>query len=62
MKITKPNLASEKKSSDNALNIRAHYTAPHIKDFGPIGSLTQAGSMGMPEGMGMSMGMAEMGP
>ncbi len=62
MKRTKSNLASGKSSSANSPNIRAQYNAPHIKQYGPVGSLTQAGSMGMPEGSGMPMGMPEMGP
>jgi hypothetical protein len=30
--------------------IRGAYVAPKLKVFGPVGSLTQAGSMGGPEG------------
>jgi hypothetical protein len=48
--------------NDNCERIRAPYITPSLIDFGRVGPLTQAGSMGMLEGMGMSIGMPEMGP
>jgi hypothetical protein len=31
---------------------REEYTAPRLKVFGPVGALTQGGSIGMAEGSG----------
>ena len=45
---------------DVTANRRQPYVSPIIKEFGRIGSLTQAGSMGQPESVGMAMGMPTM--
>ena len=47
--------------NDSDEQIRAPYITPSLTDFGRVGPLTQAGSMGMPEG-GDDMNMPVMGP
>jgi len=40
---------------DNRLTGRSAYTRPKLREFGPIGALTQAGTGGMSEYMASNM-------